>query len=221
MEEADNIMENIEKNFPDVNTNVYKSVVLTVDLSKYQNIKLYSSYSVNPANIPSDQVGELNKKIWIDRGKDLKYGLKVCLRKLAGVKDVKIKDNDDQNTFEHPVAAVIRKSCEITVEILKTNDQYQSSKFSSGREWTISYSSEGEREKIEREKWQEIADDINASMEVFFDAIGKKTDAPDKFAKLCMQKLVVAKTVADKNKKNLESQIEKPIEKPTEKEQNA
>jgi len=216
MEETDNIMENIEKNFSDVNTNIYKSVVLTIDLSKYQNIKLYSSYSINPVNIPSDQIETLNKKIWMDRGNDLKHGLKICLRKLAKAKDYEIKDNVDQHIFEHPVVAVIRKSCEITVEILKTNDQYQSSKFSSGREWTISYSSEGEREKIEQEKWQEVADDINASMGVFFDAIGKKTDAPDKFAKLCMQKLVVAKTAADKDKKNLESQIEKP----TEKEQN-
>ena len=173
------------------NTNIYKSAVITVDLAKYQNIKLYSSYSIASEGLNKEEDANLNKQIWVSRGDDLKYGLKCCLRKMAKMDKPKlIPLSGDQ---QEQRSAIIRKSCEITVEVLKNQIQYQSVKFSSGKEWSIEYSSQEERRKIEAEKWDEIAEDIEGCMGLFFDSLGKKTDAADKFSELCKQKLQVKK----------------------------
>jgi len=174
---------------------VYKSAVITVDLAKYQNIKLYSSFSTCVDGLTKEEDATLNRQIWIDRGDDLKYGLKCCLRKFAKMGKPKFIDNIEtiDRPKQKPISATIRKSCEITVEILKTQNQYQSSKFSSGKEWSIEYTTNEERRKIEAEKWDEIAEDIEASMGLFFESMGKKTDCPEKFSELCRQKLTVKK----------------------------
>ena len=175
------------------NTNIYKSAVITVDLSKYQNIKLYSSYSITTEDLSKEEDANFNKKIWIDRGDDLKYGLKCCLRKFAKMDKPKLNIQKPKEEQKTPISAIIGKSCEITVEILKTQNQYQSSKFSSGKRWTIEYSSEEERKRIEAEKWDEIAEDIEGCMNLFFNSLGKKTDCADKFSELCKQKMEVKK----------------------------
>ena len=153
-------------------------------------MKLYSSFSLTSDNISKD----VDRKIWSDRGFDLNYGLKSCMRKMAKLEKlpVKIKE-EDKNKFENPISAVIRKSCEITVEVLKTQNQYQSAKFSSGKEWSIEYNSEEERKIIESEKWDEIAEDVECSMRLFFEALGKKTGAPERFSEMCRQKIEVKK----------------------------
>lgn len=192
-ENNEDLMSNVDKvEGATCNTNIYKSAVITVDLAKYQNIKLYSSYSTSIGNLSKANDVAFNKKIWADRGNDLKYGLKCCLRKMAKLDKPNLVLTPE-NQFSQTISAIIRKSCEITVEILKTNNQYQSSKFSSGKEWSIEYSSEEERSKIEAEKWDEIAEDISGCMELFFDSIGKKTDAADRFSELCKQKLQAKK----------------------------
>jgi hypothetical protein len=184
------------------NTNIYKSAVITVDLAKYQNIKLYSSYSVAAEGLSKEEDANLNKKIWISRGDDLKYGLKCCLRKFAKMDKPKLPSLAGE--IQKPISALIRKSCEITVEILKTQNQYQSSKFSSGKEWSIEYSSEEERRQIEAEKWDEIAEDIEGCMGLFFDSLGKKTDCADKFSELCKQKMEIKKVENNvENKENV------------------
>jgi hypothetical protein len=184
------------------NTNIYKSAVITVDLAKYQNIKLYSSYSVAAEGLSKEEDANLNKKIWISRGDDLKYGLKCCLRKFAKMDKPKLPSLVGE--AQKPISALIRKSCEITVEILKTQNQYQSSKFSSGKEWSIEYSSEEERRQIEAEKWDEIAEDIEGCMGLFFDSLGKKTDCADKFSELCKQKMEIKKVENNvENKENV------------------
>ena len=204
MEENEDVMNDASQlKSGSCNTNIYKSAVITVDLSKYQNIKLYSSYSVAAEGLSKEEDANLNKKIWVSRGNDLKYGLKCCLRKFAKMEKPKLSSlaGEAQKT----ISAVIRKSCEITVEILKTQNQYQSSKFSSGKEWSIEYSSEEERRKIEAEKWDEIAEDIEGCMALFFDSLGKKTDCADKFSELCKQKLEIKKV--ENNVENKENAV--------------
>jgi len=206
MEENEDLMENIGKvNGGSCNTNIYKSAVITVDLSKYQNIKLYSSYSIGVEGLSQEDDANLNKKIWVNRGDDLKYGLKCCLRKFAKMDKPKLHLNEESPDQQKSTTATIRKSCEITVEILKNQNQYQSSKFSSGKEWAIEYSSENERKKIEAEKWDEIAEDIEGCMALFFESLGKKTDAPDKFSELCSQKMQIKKVEnnVENNKKDV------------------
>jgi hypothetical protein len=139
-------------------------------------------------------MAKFNKKVWVDRGVDLKYALRACLRKFAKLEKPSLKITDDDRIKKNVRNATIRKSCEITVEVLRNQSQYQNSKFSSGREWSIEYSSEEERKKIEAEKWDEIAEDIESSMLIFFDAMGKVTDAPEKFSELCRQKIEAKKT---------------------------
>jgi hypothetical protein len=205
MENNEDLMTNIGKiESGSCNTNIYKSAVITVDLAKYQNIKLYGSYSIAAEGLTKEEEIKLNKKIWVDRGDDLKYGLKCCLRKIAKMEKPQLKINDEEPK-DKSLSAIIRKSCEISVEILNAKGQYQSSKFSSGKEWSIEYSSEGERKKIESEKWDEIAEDIEGCMVLFFDSLGKKTDAVEKFSELCKQKLTVKKVenVSENNQNNV------------------
>ena len=189
-------MGNDEKKVADEshNVNIYKSAVITTDLTKFQNIKLHSSCSVASEGLTKEEQSSLSKKMWVARGDDLKYGLKCCLRKLGKMDKPKLNPNPEpQEKWQKPISAVIRKSCEITVELLKTQSHYQSTKFSSGMDWSIQYSSEEERKKIEAEKWDEIAEDIEGSMKLFFESLGKKTDAPEKFSELCAQKIQVKK----------------------------
>jgi hypothetical protein len=205
MENNEDLMTNVgDVKSGSCNTNIYKSAVITVDLAKYQNIKLYSSYSTVAEGLTKEEEIKLNKKIWVDRGDDLKYGLKCCLRKIAKMEKPQLKINNEEQK-EKSLSAIIRKSCEITVEILNAKGQYQSSKFSSGKEWSIEYASEGERKKIESEKWDEIAEDIEGCMVLFFDSLGKKTDAAEKFSELCKQKLTVKKVenVSENNQNNV------------------
>jgi len=195
MEENEDVMSNASQvKSGACNTSIYKSAVITVDLAKYQNIKLYSSYSTCADGLTKEEDADLSKKIWVSRGDDLKYGLKCCLRKMAKMEKPKLNLNpESKDQDKKPTSAIIRKSCEITVEVLKTQNQYQSSKFSSGKEWSVEYSSEEERKKIEAEKWDEIAEDIDGCMGLFFESLGKKTDAPEKFSELCKQKLTAKK----------------------------
>jgi len=181
-----------------VNTNIYKSTAITVDLSKYQNIKLYSSYSICSDGLSGKEERKLNKKIWSNRGEDLKYGLKCCLKKIAKMEKPKLNLHlKDELQSSELTSATIKKSCEISVEIVKTSTQYQNAKFSSGKEWSIEYSSEEERKKIESEKWDEIAEDIESSMGLFFESLGKKTDAPEKFSELCKKRMEFKKIEND------------------------
>ena len=205
MENNEDLMNDASQlNSSSCNTNIYKAAVITVDLSKYQNIKLYSSYSIAAEGLSKEEDANLNKKIWTSRGGDLKYGLKCCLRKFAKMEKPKLNIQEPPNQQQKPISATIRKSCEITVEILKTQNQYQSSKFSSGKEWSIEYSSEEERKQIEAEKWDEIAEDIEGCMGLFFDSLGKKTDCADKFSELCKQKMEIKKVENNvENKENV------------------
>lgn len=206
MEENEDLMSNVgQVKGGSCDASIYKSAVITVDLAKYQNIKLYSSYSTCTDGLTKEENGNFNKKIWVDRGDDLKYGLKCCLRKFAKMEKPKLKIQEPKNQQQKTISAIIGKSCEITVEVLKTQNQYQSSKFSSGKRWTIEYSSEEERKKIEAEKWDEIAEDIEGCMGLFFDSIGKKTDCADKFSELCKQKLEIKKVEnnVENNKKDV------------------
>ena len=198
MEDNEDLMSNVgQVNGGASSTSIHKSAVITVDLAKFQNVKLYNSYSTSSDGLTKEEELDLNKKIWVDRGDDMKYGLKCCLRKMAKMEKPML--NMDKYLTQpvkaqaKTISAVIRKSCEITVEVLKTQNQYQSAKFSSGKAWTVEYSSDEERKKIEAEKWDEIAEDMAGCMTLFFESLGKKTDAADKFSELCKQKLLMKK----------------------------
>ena len=84
MEDNEDLMSNVgQVNGGASSTSIHKSAVITVDLAKFQNVKLYSSYSTSSDGLTKEEELDLNKKIWVDRGDDMKYGLKCCLRKMA------------------------------------------------------------------------------------------------------------------------------------------
>lgn len=171
---------------------IFKSANITVDLGNYQNIKLYSSFDIKIPNgsiMTPDQKKELETNLWIERGKDLKFALITCLKKI-GKMEVNEINNDLAKATDVFVkeTATIRKSCDINIKLQKC----QNIKLSSGKEWTIEYGSSEERVKIEKEQWMEIANDIESSSKIFFNAIGKKSDAPDLFSETCRSKMQIA-----------------------------
>ena len=79
----------------------------------------------------------------------------------------------------------VTKAVDITVNL----GDFQNIKLHSGTERDVEYGTEEERVGLEADIWHGLCNDLTASLRNCLDDLGKETDAPAKFAKMCRDRL--------------------------------
>lgn len=79
----------------------------------------------------------------------------------------------------------VTKAIDITVSV----GDFQFIKLHSGVEQEIEFNTPEDKAGAEAEIWHGICNELNASLRNCLDDLGKETDAPSKFAKLCRDRL--------------------------------